>query len=202
MAEHKCHSKTRIYDHNHFYNAINKYGYHNFKYEVLLKIKSKSFNNLKILLDVLEEYYIRKYNTTNKKLGYNVNIGGSKRGPEAKIVNVFDKSGNIIDSGTITELALKYNCSIANVFGNLKKNLLFKKKYILKYEDDKSEIKIKCKSQHIYYKLDLEGKILQKYNSIMDCEAEGFDLSTIVKCCLHPDKNKSHKGFKWSRVKI
>lgn len=153
-------------------------------------------------MDTLEEFYIRRYKSYNKKYGYNTNIGGSARGPKCRIINVYNKNGDLIDSGNYIELASKYNCSTANVLGNLRKGLLFKKKYILKYEDDKSEIKIKYKSQHIYYKLDLNGNIIQKYNTIMDCEPEGFDLSTIIKCCLHPDKNKTHKGFKWSRVKI
>lgn len=59
------------YKHNrHFYNAINKYGWENFKHIVL-------FNNLTIdEASLLEQMYIALYNTTNPKYGYNQSLGG------------------------------------------------------------------------------------------------------------------------------
>ena len=48
-----------------------------------------------------------------------------------------------------------------------------------------------------------EDGIRMTYNKQLMQEAIekelGFCSSTIVKCCLHPEKYKSFKGFKWSR---
>lgn len=56
----------------HLKNAINKYGLHNFEIiEQFDTAKSKSE------LDSLEDMYIKLYNTTNSKYGYNKKYGGA-----------------------------------------------------------------------------------------------------------------------------
>lgn len=55
-----------------FYNAIRKYGWENFIWEVLEQSEDKE-----LLLKEKEEYYIRKYNTHYKSgYGYNMTYGG------------------------------------------------------------------------------------------------------------------------------
>lgn len=61
------HYKTCIY----FYNAIQKYGWNNFKHLVL-------FENLtKDQADICEKEMIKKFDTTNSEFGYNLSLGGS-----------------------------------------------------------------------------------------------------------------------------
>ena len=56
----------------HFYAAIQKYGWDNFKHEIL-------FTNLTAeKASMLEQEYIFKYNTTNENYGYNIETGGLK----------------------------------------------------------------------------------------------------------------------------
>jgi group I intron endonuclease len=55
---------------NNFYNAVNKYGWNNFKWEVLCECNSKEE------LDEMEFHYIKQYDTY--KNGYNMTLGGDK----------------------------------------------------------------------------------------------------------------------------
>lgn len=50
--------------------AINKYGFENFKFEQLYTVDSRNEANY------LEKYLIAFYNTTDKRIGYNVALGG------------------------------------------------------------------------------------------------------------------------------
>lgn len=55
---------------SHFFNAIQKYGWGNFKHEVLAEgLTCDEANELEIK-------FIAEYNTTNKEYGYNAEIGG------------------------------------------------------------------------------------------------------------------------------
>jgi group I intron endonuclease len=54
----------------YFINAIKKYGWNNFKHEVLFTDLTKSEAKL------LEQIYIVLYDTTNREKGYNITLGG------------------------------------------------------------------------------------------------------------------------------
>lgn len=56
--------------HHPLYNAIRKYGKDNFTFEVI-----DTSNDRKVLCE-LEKYYIKLYNSTNRKYGYNISSGG------------------------------------------------------------------------------------------------------------------------------
>lgn len=73
-AQHK--SCAKLGSQTYFYRAIRKYGFDNFEYKELITIKSNSSTNLKIILDSLERYYIRRYKSNDKNFGYNLTAGG------------------------------------------------------------------------------------------------------------------------------
>lgn len=75
--------KERIYQHlndrrsnSYFHNALDKYGSDSFTYEVLFETYSNSTENLDTILNVLEKFYIKKYNSNNREFGYNMTVGG------------------------------------------------------------------------------------------------------------------------------
>lgn len=70
MYEHIQDTKSNR-DKFHFHNALRKYGFDNFKWEVLETCKDK------YSLDLAEQWYIRVYKSLNKNKGYNKSIGGS-----------------------------------------------------------------------------------------------------------------------------
>lgn len=69
--------------------AIEKYGKENFKNELLCECFSREE------LDEKEKYYINLYNSTNKNVGYNINIGGTG-----------NQKGNICITNDLTDLFL------------------------------------------------------------------------------------------------
>lgn len=65
-----------------FHNALRKYGFENFTWEVLKECQSQEE------LDYYEEYYINKYNSLDRESGYNLKHGGKFGGcysEEAKV---------------------------------------------------------------------------------------------------------------------
>ena len=74
--------KERIYQHSHitknkntkFGNAIRKYGIDMFDFSILITIYSENSNNLDVILNCLERYFIKKYNSFYE--GYNCTLGG------------------------------------------------------------------------------------------------------------------------------
>ena len=57
-------------------NARAKYGYENFKYEVLAVLESEDEVFLRTHIDELEQYYINLYDSKNPSKGYNITPGG------------------------------------------------------------------------------------------------------------------------------
>ena len=57
-----------------FHRAIRKYGWDNFKYEVLFTIINDDKAKVKEKLNYMERFYIRKYDSYNN--GYNMTLGG------------------------------------------------------------------------------------------------------------------------------
>jgi group I intron endonuclease len=62
-------SKAKIGSNRHFHNAIRKYGWDNFEWEVICQSLDGEY-----LLKVMEPYFIKYYNTFNN--GYNYTLGG------------------------------------------------------------------------------------------------------------------------------
>lgn len=73
-ASHK--SKAKKFEESAFSRAIKKYGFENFRYEVLHISYGETKEEVKDLLNFWERFYISEYKSNNSKFGYNLNIGG------------------------------------------------------------------------------------------------------------------------------
>lgn len=72
LREHKsCASSNKYKYQSRFYNAIRKYGFENFKFDIIEIVENRK------KLEEREIYWIEYYNTTNKKIGYNITKGGT-----------------------------------------------------------------------------------------------------------------------------
>lgn len=73
-SQHKSQAKNNPKD--YFHRAIRKYGFENFQYEVIFRTASKDESRLKFLLNTMETYFIKKYDSNNPDKGYNLTTGG------------------------------------------------------------------------------------------------------------------------------
>ena len=72
IREHKSYANSNRYKYkSRFYNAIRKYGFENFKFEIIETVENRK------QLEEREIYWIKYYNSTDKKVGYNITAGGT-----------------------------------------------------------------------------------------------------------------------------
>lgn len=73
-SQHKSDAKRN--PKTYFHKAIKKYGFENFSYETIFQTVSDSKEKLDYLLNVMEQYFIRKFQSNNPIFGYNLTAGG------------------------------------------------------------------------------------------------------------------------------
>lgn len=144
------------------WKAIQKYGWDNFEHYILkenLTLEEANF---------YEQYYIKKYNSTNKKYGYNISLGGKntplKESTKKKLSEIF--------SGT---------------------NHPF---YGRKHSNDTKRLISETKSLPVI-QYDLQMNFIAKYKSAeVACKILNFkDKTCINKCCLK--QRRTAHGFIW-----
>lgn len=180
--------------------AIHKYGFNNFKIEI---IQDNILN--KDDLDSLEKYYIKFYNATNREYGYNVELGGNGRGKHAaetklkmsiaqqgKLNHMYGKKGKLnhsskpiidITTGIIydsaTEAAEKLGFSITNISKvcscakGIRNSALG---HVFRYLDKNN--------QPIYVDLPItEKNVRYVYNETLNCRYESIEhASQLLNC--------------------
>lgn len=197
--EHRCHSKTRRQCQSAFYNAIDKYGWDNFEYAILERVEADTLKELKSKLNPLEIKYIEEYDSYNN--GYNNTSGGDFAGRKPKAILEYDMDGNLLH---------RYECYLdipsdlkygpTRVYWACNHNNVTCHGHIWRWEDNditKMPYDKGPKSKYIYYQWSLDHKLIRRWESVMLAQVEGFDASSIIKCCL--GKHKTHKGFIWTR---
>lgn len=176
--------------HNHHRNshlqyAWNKYGESNFNHVIIEECKLEELNNK-------EKEYIKLYDSTNRKYGYNITIGGDG----TSIINTilqFDKFGNLIrewDNGIIASQETNINAS--GIYGCLNHKYWCIGNYIWlykkEYEQDQNILKIHTMNVHNkpIKQYDLYGNLIKIWNSQVDIIKE-LNINP-VQCCTHERK--------------
>ena len=171
-----------------FGKAIVKYGWDNFEHETIIEVSCKNKEELKNVLDELEEKYIEEYDSYNN--GFNSTTGGRKiKESKTNEANTCKRiicltTGEIFSS--LHEASKHYNISRANIKRSLKnknqsagKHPITGEKLIWDYynEDYTCESKIET-YKYICYNDN------EKYMSYKEMsEIYGFSISQLYKCC-------------------
>lgn len=85
---------------SHFWNAIQKYGWDNFEHIVLISGVSLELAN------IFEEELIRKYNTMNNRLGYNMIAGGNNRKRRQEVTDKIAEKNRHPSSETLRKMSI------------------------------------------------------------------------------------------------
>lgn len=194
--------------------AIHKYGKHNFKYNIIEKVKfSKGIK----FLENREIYYIHKFSSNKTSTGYNRSLGGNvnvakvvsktqrnkaAKQPSAYVVFCYDLNGKLIKKyNSLAKISRSLKTTKANIHKVLnKKNRSASgfqwrtypnnkpKKKIEKYFKSPKENKIKV------FKWDKNGNYIKQYSSISDAAKKNNTSNADVKKVL-TGVNYNAKGF-------
>ena len=187
--------KGRGYKNNaYFYRAIQKYGWDNFKHEIL-------FDGLTLeQANIIEQMQINYYNSTNAQKGYNISIGGGvmtgrKHSVEAKAkMSEKAKGRKIWCEGK--KLSEEHRRHLSESHKGFKQSEETKRKRALAMKGHKIN---KEALEKAVYKLSLSGEIIGEYQSLTEAaisigKTQSF-VTHISECCK--GKRERSGGYKW-----
>ena len=124
--------------HKHFWNAIQKYGWDNFKHEILEEGLTK------VEASIMEQYYVAKFKANDKEFGYNLTSGGElhfEMTDEIKKL-IAEKTKKQWQNETIrTKMILALQQSHKGVYTELQKAAANKRKGVPFSEEHKQKLK-------------------------------------------------------------
>lgn len=173
--------------------AIQKYGKENFSFSIIEECQPEELNQKEI-------YWIKELNS-QLPYGYNMSPGGKGGAPRA--VQCYNEDGKFIQEfSSITAAAEWANTPLEKIVSCCREpNRYFAGNFQWKYSDDTTAIissRKKRKSQ-IIYQFDLQGNLINQYNSITEAaQASHIDKSTICACCN--GRQKTGGGYQWSYI--
>lgn len=184
----KSHHKTdTIKGDTYFGKALQKYGFENFDYNVLIKFKpTVDIEKLKRVLDKLEQRYIKLYNSNNREFGYNLNKGG--------FGNIGYKHTEEMKEYLKTVPKTSYQIECLKLGRN---SCIKSEETKLKMSGSHNKTKKKVE------KYDLENNLLDTFNSIEDAarsiegKVQKTKANKISACCNNYKNCKTIYGYIW-----
>lgn len=163
----------------HLHNAIRKYGSDNFKIEIIEQCPDEErFEE--------ETYYIKKYNSTDPKIGYNFVIQGTGKTQYATedILELWNQ-GLIVN-----QIAEKLGCHKNVITNRLHANNISHEDIMKRFGEY-----VKKRNGKIVEQYDLTGRFIGQWPSTEQCEKGGFAQSAVCSVCNQ--KQKSAYNFLW-----
>lgn len=212
-----------------FYNAIRKYGWDSFDYEVLFTVFEDDSKIKQTILDEKEMYYIEKYDSF--KNGYNMTIGGNSYSGEnhpsfgthlteehkeklknsvSKEVSQYTKEGDYVQTfKSAADAALYFGTDCSSTILKVCKGLgQSAQGYQWRYGNSKENIGkfYKFKDTQIVYQYTLDGTLVKVWKSAMEAQSEkGYSAGNIWQVCNNKKKaygKKNGPKFIWSYTEL
>jgi group I intron endonuclease len=168
--------------------ALRKYGFESFEIRPIDIVKCETPKQLKEELDLKEIHFIKIYDTMNRKVGYNLTLGGG--GPLGHIVSedVRKRTSNTMKGVKKSEEMRK---KLSQYHTGLSLTEEAKEKIRASRLKGKNNPRSKMVAQY-----SMDNELIAIHESMSDAaRAVGGRHSTISDCCR--GHTKSSKGFKW-----
>lgn len=199
----RWHNGLGYKNNRYFYNAIQKYGWENFKHEIIYEnLSFEEANNKEIEL-------IKKYNSTNKEKGYNIHDGGEARKNQVmpkgydsarhKVVEQYDVDGTFIkEYGGLRQVQRETGMNHKTIqhccVGDCKSAYGYQWKY---KDSDKVITKITLGHTHkpntVLYRKVKNVETGEIFNSIKDASKK-YNTKNISRACR---ELKTSGGYHW-----
>lgn len=184
----------------HFWNAIQKYGWDNFEHIILIDDLSLEESNL------IEEELIRKYDSTNPKIGYNLRFGGSNSSFSEQTIEKFKILRKGSQKGKLNNFYGKHHSEETKK--KLRENHIGRPAYFKGHHfSEESKKKLSNSRKGIIGDKAWNAKSVIQYSDDNDCIKiwtcimdavrffEGTTTSHIIACCN--GKRSKAFGYKW-----
>lgn len=194
----------------YFYNAIECYGWDNFKHEIL------ETNLTNEDADTLEQKYIKKYKSNNPNYGYNLEGGGTyskidvtkksecedeimKYWSYPKKIAQYDLTGNIVKVWKNTKTASdKLDIGFSRITDCCRGNTKRAGKYIFRYIIDNKLVN-RIDGLFIIGQYSTNGDFIRTWDLASEIEEElGIKSKYIYECCNR--KRKTINGFIFTKI--
>lgn len=201
--------KSRYYKSytNPLYNAICKYGENNFCIKEIDSIQSNNKNDLIVLLNHSEKYYINKLNTLCP-YGYNIESGGNSCANKFKRkVKQYDFNLNFVkEFESISQASCETGVYSTNIINVCNYTELSAGGYIWRYYEDDLNLTIDNfkkrhnKSGRKIYQYDIYGNFIKEYKSISNAvRSTKLPRNSITRCCYeYHITNTNNCKYIWS----
>ena len=213
FRSHKNRSKN---PQQYIHNAMHSYGFENFSIKELEKVSKDTKEELSKILDELEIYYIKLYNTLSPN-GYNNTIGGKindgfkeinrfvyQYSLDGKLLNLYKSLKEASDLTGFDKTGIS-KCCLGNTHSSYG--------YIWRYDDVPLETNsyknnfvsngnaVSVCGSHVVKKVkqyDECGNLIELYNSALEAEEKSnhfFSRQGIQSCCS--GRHRIYKGYIW-----
>lgn len=175
---------------NYLYRAMRKYGVDNFAVEVVESILCKTKEELKVMLNTKEIYYIKKYNSNNPNFGYNMTRGGDAISDvNMKPCDAYDKNGLFLFScESVAEMSRTTSVPSMSIIHCCNGEATCRGDFVFRWEHDsfdKYHIDTEYKNGISVYCFLENGDFVQKFNTIGAAESKlGINRNCIKSALL------------------
>ncbi len=171
-----------------FYAAIKKYGFENFKVDIIEECENS-------LLNEKEKYWIMYYDSTNREKGYNIQEGGGERPDVSKKICQYSKEKQLIKTyDSITAAAKELHCSISLLSQCVHGKKISCKGYYWSFEGELPKFKTMCKKQ--VYQFDEYGNLVKEFESARNADRYyGLVIGTVKQCANKKQGRKRVNGM-------
>lgn len=177
--EHKYKAFT-LKDNNYFHNALRKYGWDNFNFEVIEQCEQNELSDKEI-------YWIKYYDSTNKEKGYNIKLGGNSGGSCYNYEEIYNlwKEGN-----RCKDIEKILNCNNQTVTKALRSFCVTKEMTNQSDKKIRPLVAIDIESNKPL-KIFMGIRNINKFFNIPECSSS---ITSII------DKKRAYYGYYWERL--